>query len=43
MESIPGNGIHHEVNTRAALREHDRPLYDLIARYFADAWRPSCP
>ncbi|WP_437336034.1 hypothetical protein [Sorangium sp. So ce394] len=44
IESIPGNGIHNEINTRAELREYDRPLYDLIARYFADdAWRPSCP
>ncbi|WP_434041519.1 MULTISPECIES: hypothetical protein [Sorangium] len=44
IESIPGNGIHNEINTRAELREYDRPLHDLIARYFADdAWRPSCP
>lgn len=44
LESIPANGIHNEINTRAELREYDRPLYDLIARYFADdAWRPSCP
>ncbi|WP_437611063.1 hypothetical protein WMF20_04710 [Sorangium sp. So ce834] len=44
IESIPGNGIHDEINTRAELREHDRPLHDLIARYFADdAWRPRCP
>ncbi|AUX28941.1 uncharacterized protein SOCE836_010260 [Sorangium cellulosum] len=26
------------------MREHDRPLHDLIARYSADdAWRPSRP
>ncbi|WP_437645173.1 hypothetical protein [Sorangium sp. So ce362] len=44
IESIPGNGIHNEINTRVELREYDRPLHDLIARYFADdAWRPSCP
>lgn len=44
IESIPGNGIHNEINTRAELRAYDRPLHDLIARYFADdAWRPSCP
>ncbi|MGK3995815.1 hypothetical protein [Sorangium sp. So ce1024] len=44
LESIPENGIHNEINTRAELREYDRPLHDLIARYFADdAWRPSCP
>ncbi|XYH96574.1 hypothetical protein ACMHYB_53815 [Sorangium sp. So ce1128] len=44
IEAIPTNGIHNEINTRAELREYDRPLHDLIARYFADdAWRPSCP
>ncbi|WP_437678897.1 hypothetical protein [Sorangium sp. So ce131] len=44
LEAIPTNGIHNEINTRAELREYDRPLHDLIARYFADdAWRPSCP
>ncbi|WP_437759869.1 hypothetical protein [Sorangium sp. So ce1389] len=44
IESIPGNGIHNEINTRAELRDYDRPLHDLIARYFADdAWRPTCP
>lgn len=44
LEAIPPNGIHNEINTRAELREYDRPLYDLIARYFPDdAWRPSCP
>ncbi|WP_437311095.1 hypothetical protein [Sorangium sp. So ce388] len=44
IESIPGNGIHNEINTRAELRDYDRPLHDLIARYFPDdAWRPTCP
>ncbi|WP_438010840.1 hypothetical protein WME89_20580 [Sorangium sp. So ce321] len=44
IEAIPGNGIHNEINTRAELRDYDRPLHDLIARYFADdAWRPTCP
>ncbi|WP_437521835.1 hypothetical protein WME79_29940 [Sorangium sp. So ce726] len=43
-EAIPTNGIHNEIDTRAELRDYDRPLHDLIARYFADdAWRPSCP
>ncbi|WP_441292623.1 hypothetical protein ACSRUE_21485 [Sorangium sp. KYC3313] len=43
-EAIPTNGIHNDIDTRAELRDYDRPLHDLIARYFADdAWRPSCP
>ncbi|WP_129352707.1 hypothetical protein [Sorangium cellulosum] len=44
LESIPPNGIHNEIDTRAELRDYDRPLHDLIARYFPDdAWRPTCP
>ncbi|PRQ03198.1 RICIN domain-containing protein [Enhygromyxa salina] len=35
-ESIPANGIHNHVNTRAELRSFDRGLHDLLARYLPE-------
>lgn len=34
-ESIPGDGIHNEINTRAELKDYDRALHDLINQYFS--------
>lgn len=36
LESIPSNGIHNHVNTRAELQEADPGLFNLISQYFPD-------
>lgn len=36
LESVPANGIHNHVNTRAELKEADPGLYTLISKYFPD-------
>ncbi len=42
LESVPPNGIHNHVNTRAELKAYDAGLYKLIAEYFSEASIPSC-
>jgi len=43
-QSVPANGVHNHVNTRAELRDYDAALATLIADYFPDdSWRPVCP
>lgn len=42
-ESIPGDGIHNEINTREELKNYDRALYEIIKRYFpAEYGKISC-
>lgn len=42
-ESIPGDGIHNEINTREELKNYDPALYDIVKRYFsADYGEISC-
>jgi hypothetical protein len=44
IESIPPNGIHNEVNTRAELASYDPTLHGLVAEVFGAAtWTPGCP
>ena len=43
IESIPSNGIHNEVNTRAELASYDPTLHALVAEVFGpDPWTPGC-
>ena len=35
-ESIPGDGIHFEINTREELKKYDPVLYNIIKRYFPE-------
>src|SRR5258706_1503643 len=42
-ESIPGDGIHNEINSREELKEYDSVLYEIIKRYFpAEYGKISC-
>ena len=42
-ESIPGDGIHNEINTREELKNYDPMLYDIVKRYFpSDYEKMSC-
>ena len=42
-ESIPGDGIHNEINTREELKNYDPALYEIIKRYFpAEYGKISC-
>lgn len=44
IESIPPNGIHNEINTRAELATYDPALHALVAEVFGPAvWTPGCP
>lgn len=44
IESIPSNGIHNEINTRAELKAYDPALHDLIAEIFGTHdYTPTCP
>jgi hypothetical protein len=44
LESIPANGIHNEVNTRAELKTYDPTLYAMIDTVFNGfKWTPTCP
>ncbi len=44
LQSIPPNGIHNEVNTRAELLAYDPALHALVAEVFGPAtWTPGCP
>lgn len=44
LESIPANGIHNEINTRAELKEYDPTLFGIIDTIFGGfAWSPICP
>jgi hypothetical protein len=36
IESIPANGVHHEINTRAELEEYDPGLYEILADVLPD-------
>jgi len=42
-ESIPGDGIHNEINTREELKNYDPALYEIVKRYFpAEYGKISC-
>jgi len=42
-ESIPGDGIHNQINTREELKKYDPVLYNIIKRYFpAEYGKISC-
>jgi hypothetical protein len=44
IESIPPNGIHNEVNTRAELEKYDPKLFAIVAEVFGpEIWTPTCP
>jgi hypothetical protein len=44
IESIPSNGIHNEINTRAELKNYDSSLFALIAEIFGTTdWTSTCP
>ncbi len=44
IESVPTNGIHNQVNTRAELLAYDASLHALVAEVFGPAvWTPTCP
>jgi hypothetical protein len=44
IESIPSNGIHNEINTRAELKTYDPDLFALIQEIFgAREFTPVCP
>jgi hypothetical protein len=36
IESIPANGVHNEINTRAELEEYDPGLYEILADVLPD-------
>lgn len=36
LESIPANGVHNEINTRAELEAYDPELYDILAEVLPD-------
>jgi hypothetical protein len=36
IESIPANGVHNEINTRAELEEYDPGLYEILAEVLPD-------
>jgi len=37
-EAIPGDGIHNEINTREELKNYDPALYEIVKRYFPEAY-----
>jgi len=37
-ESIPGDGIHNQINRREELKEYDPTLYEIIKRYFPERY-----
>jgi hypothetical protein len=44
IESIPSNGIHNEINTRAELKTYDPTLFGLIQEIFGTReFTPACP
>jgi hypothetical protein len=44
IESIPSNGIHNEINTRAELKSYDPELFGLIQEIFGSRdYTPTCP
>ncbi len=44
IASVPPNGIHNEIHTRAQLKAYDPELAALIAQVFGDRpWRYACP
>jgi hypothetical protein len=44
IESVPSNGIHNEINTRAELETYDPKLFALVAEVYGPAvWTPGCP
>jgi hypothetical protein len=44
IESIPSNGIHNEINTRAELKNYDPALFGLITEIFGtQEWTSTCP
>lgn len=44
ITSVPPNGIHNEIHTRAQLKVYDPDLAALIAQVFGDRpWRYACP
>ena len=36
LESIPANGVHNEINTRAEMEEYDPELYGILAEVLPD-------
>ena len=43
LESIPSNGIHNEIDTRAELETYDPALFELVAEIFEPVDLPLCP
>lgn len=44
LQSVLGDGVHNQINTREELAEYDPALFDFIAEIFNDLdWPPTCP
>lgn len=43
LESVPTDGVHNEIDTRAELRQYDPAIAALIEEALPSGWTPSCP